>query len=100
VYGGFHREQGVTGLSVLPAAHSRARVGRQLVAVSTVVPCAAAADDRDRCSLELVTSGLVASTVLDDPARELALGRAPSPRRAAASRRGSGGAPRRRAPSR
>ncbi len=74
VYGGFHREQGVTGLSVLPAAHSRARVGRQLVAVSTVVPCAAAADDRDRCSLELVTSGLVASTVLDDPARELALG--------------------------
>lgn len=74
VYSGFAREQGVTGLSVLPAARSRARLGRQLLAVSAVVPCAADDGDRDRCELELVTSGLAARTAFADPARELALG--------------------------
>lgn len=76
VYNAFSREQGVTGLSVLPATQSRARVRRELVALSTTVPCA---EDEARrggsgCHLELVTTATTADSQLLDPARELALG--------------------------
>ncbi|MBN2192995.1 MAG: TonB-dependent receptor [Polyangiaceae bacterium] len=75
VYDGFTREQGVTGLSVVPAARSRARSARQLIAVSAEVPCSGSKHDgREPCRLQLVASGLAARTTLSDPDHELALG--------------------------
>ena len=70
----FDREQGVTGFSVIPATASRARVRRQLVGVSSNVPCSGRPDRQSRCRVELATSGVLASTSLTDPDRELSLG--------------------------
>lgn len=67
----FDREQGVTGLSVIPADSSRVRVRRLLAGVSARMPCATSSPS---CSLELSTSALSASSVLTDPDRELSLG--------------------------
>jgi iron complex outermembrane receptor protein len=67
---GFSREQGVTGLGVIPARHARARVQRTLVGVRSSVPCAAG------CRLELTTSALLGSHRLSDPRGELGVGAA------------------------
>jgi iron complex outermembrane receptor protein len=64
----FQREQGVTGMSVVPAEDSRARAARLLTAVSGRAPCGKQSDD---CSIELATSLLKAQTVLSDPDLEL-----------------------------
>lgn len=64
----FQREQGVTGMSVVPAEDSRARVARLLTAVSGRAPCGEQADD---CTVELTTSLLDAQTTLSDPNLEL-----------------------------
>lgn len=64
----FQREQGVTGMSVVPAEESRAQVGRLLTAVSGRAPCAESADG---CTVELTTSLLRAQSTLHDPNLEL-----------------------------
>ena len=63
------REQGVTGLGVIPATRARAHVDRLLVGASTSVPLR-------RFRLELTSSFLEAGSQVSDPAAELAL---PSP---------------------
>jgi iron complex outermembrane receptor protein len=68
VLNAFEREQGLTGLSLVPARAARARTGRVLAGVTARVPCA-----RD-CRLELATSGIVARSRINDPFRELSLG--------------------------
>jgi vitamin B12 transporter len=71
----FDREQGVTGLSVVPAHHARSHVRRVLGAVSAVTPCLEnRAGEEERCALELATTWILAETTLSDPARELAAG--------------------------
>ena len=67
----YDREQGVTGLSVIPAGDSRARVRRLLAAVSSLTPCTAGTST---CQLELTSSLLSARSTLSDPRRELSLG--------------------------
>jgi iron complex outermembrane receptor protein len=68
----FTREQGVTGLSVVPATAARLRSQRVLGGISASAPCSSGSDTG--CSLELVTTGLSTSGVLTDSLRELALG--------------------------
>lgn len=70
VLSGFSREQGVTGLGVIPARHARARVERTLAGVRSSVPCAVG------CRLELTTSALFGSHRLSDPRGELGVGAA------------------------
>lgn len=67
VISGLAREQGVTGLSVIPAERTRATTQRILVGQSASLPCGRA----DSCRLELDTSLLAAQLVYDDPALEL-----------------------------
>ncbi len=69
----FEREQGVTGLAVLPAFGSRARVRRQLAAVSAAVPCHRRGVSENRCQVELSSSALAANVSIEDPFRELGL---------------------------
>ena len=69
----FEREQGVTGLSVVPAGRSRARVRRELFALSAVAPCSRATATAG-CTTEFVTTAIASSTALSDPAGELSLG--------------------------
>jgi iron complex outermembrane receptor protein len=69
----FDREQGVTGLSVVPAEQSRAHVQRELVALNATAPCSPLGSER-RCALEFVTTAIASSTTLRDPAGELSLG--------------------------
>jgi iron complex outermembrane receptor protein len=69
----FRREQGVTGLSVIPAERSRAAVQRVLAAVTARLGCGRE-PSHDECNLELTTSGLSAKSSLFDPAAELSLG--------------------------
>jgi vitamin B12 transporter len=73
VLNAFDREQGVTGLAVIPAARSRAWTRRELAAVSAALPCAAARHGPWRCRLELVSSALAARSALEDPWEELGL---------------------------
>ncbi len=68
----FSREQGVTGLSIIPASGSRLRSRRALGAVSAAVPCSGGAEPA--CVLELVTSTLFTDGRLTDSLHELALG--------------------------
>ncbi|HEU5075454.1 MAG TPA: TonB-dependent receptor, partial [Polyangiaceae bacterium] len=67
VISGLQREQGVTGLSVIPAEQARASTRRILVGQSAALPCS----NDDSCRLELDTSLLAADVVYDDPALEL-----------------------------
>lgn len=60
------REQGVTGLGVVPARRARARVRRQLAAASARLPLG-------DFGLELSSAWLEASSALSDPGSELAL---------------------------
>lgn len=61
------REQGVTGLSVVPALHTRASTRRWLLGNSIVVPC----DARETCRLELSSGWISATSRLTDPLVEL-----------------------------
>jgi iron complex outermembrane receptor protein len=71
----FRREQGVTGLGVIPATAARARVQRFLAGLSARLPCSkpAAGEPLGACQLELASSFLEAGTDVLDPARELGL---------------------------
>ena len=68
----FAREQGVTGLSAIPARFARLRTVRGLAAISTKFPCSSGEDER--CEIELVTTGLASSAKLDDPLLEAGVG--------------------------
>jgi iron complex outermembrane receptor protein len=70
----FQREQGVTGMSVVPAEGSRAQITRLLTAISGRAPCAVNIED---CTVELTTSLLDAQTRLSDPNLELPVMAAP-----------------------
>jgi vitamin B12 transporter len=63
----FRREQGVTGLGVIPALSARARVQRFLAGISARVPC------RGGCELTLSSSLLESQHDVRDPAGELGL---------------------------
>ena len=63
------REQGVTGLAVVPARHARARVQRLLGAVSARSSCG----DEDACQLELSSAIVRSGSRIADPSRELTL---------------------------
>lgn len=73
VLNGFLREQGVTGLGVVPAARARATTRRALAAVTTRTLCGPAAEP-DACMVELRTGVLRTTYELDDPLRELGYG--------------------------
>lgn len=70
----FRREQGVTGLGVIPAERARARVERTLVGVRSALPCPGSSAERETCRLELSTSALTALHRIADPRGELAVG--------------------------
>jgi vitamin B12 transporter len=72
---GFLREQGVTGLSVIPAKSARAKARRLIVAVSSQTPCRllGVGSLRSRCQVRLNASWLHNGLTLTDPNRELAL---------------------------
>src|SRR5258706_202866 len=76
VLNGFRREQGVTGIGVIPALSARTRIERVLSGVSTETPCSLPrpGEPLGDCVLELRTSALAASETVRDPARELAIG--------------------------
>jgi vitamin B12 transporter len=67
----FHREQGVTGLGVVPSRAARGEVQRFLGGVTARVPCSSAGEER--CAIELVSSAIVTDQELDDPLLELGL---------------------------
>ncbi|HEY4119755.1 MAG TPA: TonB-dependent receptor [Byssovorax sp.] len=66
----FAREQGVTGLGVVPAREARAELSRFLAGATARAPCRA---DVDKCRLELVTSAILTGERLTDPLHELGL---------------------------
>ena len=69
------REQGVTGIAVVPAHHARASVQRGLTGLTTRVPCAAAkhGEAQGPCLLSLSSAVVTAHTRLSDPLGELSL---------------------------
>lgn len=67
VISGLDREQGITGLSVVPAEQTRASTQRLLLGQSASLPCSSGGS----CRLELDTSLLAAEVVYADPALEL-----------------------------
>lgn len=76
VHGAVAREQGVTGLGVIPASQTRSLLWRGLVGARLELSCARrpVGDEPERaCRLELVSTGLAAAQRLDDPASELGL---------------------------
>jgi vitamin B12 transporter len=64
---GFEREQGVTGLSVVPAERARATLRRYLAGISGRLPCSLG----KACRLEAQASLLAARLTLSDPFLEL-----------------------------
>jgi iron complex outermembrane receptor protein len=69
VFNGLVREQGTTGLGVIPASAARTRVQRGLGAATALLPCGRG----EACRLEVGTTAVVTHTRLDDPQRELDL---------------------------
>jgi len=69
VFNAFEREQGVTGLSALPALAARAESARVLAGISAKMPCSA----DPGCALELVSQVISARSSLRDSQRELGL---------------------------
>jgi vitamin B12 transporter len=69
VFNAFDREQGISGISAVPALSARAESARVLVGLSAKVPCSA----DPSCLLELTTQGISAHSRLSDPRRELGL---------------------------
>ena len=76
VANGLTRDQGITGLSILPATAASAHAQRWLGAITAAMPCAHGKEDdaRERCRLELVSSAVAATSLIRDPMREIALG--------------------------
>jgi len=76
VLNAFRREQGVTGLGVIPARHARASSERLLSGLSVRMPCRrpTLADAGDDCRVELSTSLVAAGETIRDPLGELSLG--------------------------
>lgn len=70
VVSAFDREQGLTGLGVIPARSARGRARRLLAGGTARLPCGT----KDECRLTLSTSLLSASSRVDDPLRELPVG--------------------------
>jgi len=68
VLNAFSRDQGVSGLSVVPAENSRSSIKRLLAGVSGQAPCSRASQD---CTFEINTSLLAATTTLTDPSGEI-----------------------------
>jgi iron complex outermembrane receptor protein len=68
----FTREQGVTGLALVPATMARLRTRRVLGGVSGRTPCSSAAGED--CEIELTTSVVSATTTLTNPLPELGIG--------------------------
>jgi iron complex outermembrane receptor protein len=64
---GFDREQGVTGLSLIPAESARGTARRYLAGLSVRLPCGVGED----CQLEAEASLLAAGLTIIDPAAEL-----------------------------
>lgn len=69
VFNAFEREQGVTGLAVVPALAARARTSRELVGLSAKVPCGSEPD----CEVSLSSQVISARSRLTDPRHELGL---------------------------
>jgi iron complex outermembrane receptor protein len=71
----FDREQGVTGLAVIPARHARAWARRFLGGITTRTPCADPrhGEAESPCKLTLSSAVVVAATEIHDPLGELAL---------------------------
>lgn len=67
------RDQGVTGLGIVPALHSRATTRRTLGSITATVRCASEPDD-ETCSLESTVFAKVSSYYLRDPELELPFG--------------------------
>jgi vitamin B12 transporter len=78
VLNAFRREQGVTGLGVIPARRARASVERLLAGLSVRMPCRrpTLVDAGDDCQVELSTSAIAAGETIRDPLGELSLGSA------------------------
>ena len=73
VFNTLSREQGVTGLGIIPALHSRATTRRNLGSITATVRCATEPDD-ETCSLESTVFAKVTSYYLRDPSLELPFG--------------------------
>ncbi len=71
VINAFEREQGLTGLGVIPARAARGRARRLLAGITSRIPCAASPD---ACQLTLGTTMLRATSHVDDALRELPVG--------------------------
>jgi iron complex outermembrane receptor protein len=77
------RTQGVPGLALLPTRSARARFDRELLGVSTSLPCG------PRCEWRAFAHALVAKSRIDDPEFELGLGAAGTTVRGARAESGS-----------
>ncbi len=71
----FDREQGVTGLGLIPALAARAHTRRLLAGINARVPCRARrpGEPASDCRIELTSSAISAGSTLRDPLRELSL---------------------------
>lgn len=70
---GFQRDQGVTGLSIIPARHVRARTKRQLGALTATLPCRRRGS-LDDCHIEIQSQWQQSKLTIEDPTSELGLG--------------------------
>jgi vitamin B12 transporter len=73
VVNAFEREQGVTGLGVIPAHAARANVERELAGVTADVPCSRPKDGVSDCTLELSSTAITSKDAIRDPLNELGL---------------------------
>ncbi len=71
LYSGLAREQGVTGLAVRPAQHTRVDVARQLFGATWTSPCAPGVVS---CQVTVESTALLARSRFHDPLLELGLG--------------------------
>ncbi|MEP7053495.1 MAG: TonB-dependent receptor, partial [Pseudomonadota bacterium] len=69
VLNAFQREQGISGLALLPALSARAASSRELAGLSAKVPCGAAPS----CEVSLESEVIAARSRLTDPRHELGL---------------------------
>ena len=68
----FEREQGITGLALIPARHTRGKANRFLGGITARAPCAKSehGELEGPCLLTLSSAAVLASTRVDDPFRE------------------------------
>jgi iron complex outermembrane receptor protein len=71
VLNAFRRDQGVTGLGVIPAENARGRVQRLLLGLNAKTPCFGHAPDA--CVIDLTTSAIASLENIRDPDAELSL---------------------------